>query len=76
MKKGLGSIFMLTGSLLLFSVRAFAQEFKVSDFKSLHFDVSARENPVLDANGDACAMIKIRTGLTDLKFSSDHEIIK
>ena len=62
--------------LLFFSFSAFSQEIKVSNFKSEPLDISARENKVLDANGDACAIIKTRTGLKNLKFSSDLEIKK
>jgi hypothetical protein len=62
--------------LLLFTLTSLSQELKIGDFKSLPLDVSARENPVFDANGDACAIIKTRTGIQGIKFASDLEIKK
>lgn len=53
-----------------------AQELKVTGFNKSPRDISARENAVYDANGDACAILKLRTGLQNLKFSSDLEIKK
>jgi hypothetical protein len=60
----------------IITLKSFAQELKVGDFKSLPLDISARANPVIDANGDACAIIKVRTGLDSLRFSGDLEIRK
>jgi hypothetical protein len=60
--------------LVILTLNLYSQEIRVGEFKSLPLDVSARENPVFDANGDACAIIKIRTGLDSLKFSGDLEI--
>ena len=56
--------------------RISAQEIKVTEFRSDPRDISARENTVFDANGDACALIKTRSGLQNLKFSCDLGIIK
>ena len=58
------------------ALRISAQEIKVTEFRSNPRDISARENTVYDANGDACAIIKTRTGLQNLKFSGDLEIRK
>jgi hypothetical protein len=62
--------------LISLSILISAQEIKVTEFRSAIRDISARENAVLDANGDACAIIKTRTGLRNLKFSCDLEIRK
>lgn len=62
--------------LLSFTFRISAQEIKVTEFRSAPRDISARENAVLDANGDACALIKTRTGLQNITFSSDLGIIR
>ena len=62
---------------LIFSINNLsAQEIKVTEFRIANTDISARENVVFDANGDACALLKIRTGLKNLQFSSDLEIRK
>jgi hypothetical protein len=62
--------------LLSLPIIIYSQELKVGDFKSLPLDISARANPLIDANGDACAIIKVRTGLDSLRFSGDLEIRK
>jgi len=67
---------LLSIVLFCFPLFIFSQEIKIGDFKSLPLDVSARANPVIDANGDACAIIKVRTGLDSLRFSGDLEIRK
>jgi len=61
---------------LSITINLSSQDLKVGDFKSLPLDVSARTNPVFDANGDACAIIKVRTGLDSLRFSGDLKIRK
>ena len=68
--------FCLIFLLLNSASRISAQEIKVTEFRSSPRDISARENTVYDANGDACAIIKARTGLQNLKFSGDLEIRK
>ena len=66
--------------LLMFLFGVFSilrgQELKVVDFQQSPLDISARENPVVDANGDACAIIKARTGLENIQFYSDLGIRK
>jgi len=62
--------------MIILSIKISAQEIKVTDFRVEPRDISARENAVKDANGDACALIKTRTGLQNLKFSSDLGILK
>lgn len=71
--------FLKTGIVLVlisFTFRISAQEIKVTEFRSDPRDISARENVVYDANGDACALIKTRSGLQNLKFSCDLGIHK
>jgi len=68
----IGLLFLLINS----AFRISAQEIKVTEFRSNPRDISAREHTVYDANGDACAIIKTRTGLQNLKFSGDLEIRK
>jgi hypothetical protein len=53
-----------------------AQEINVSGFRVDPRDISARENTVVDANGDACAIIKLRSGAQNLEFSTDMGIRK
>ena len=53
-----------------------AKELKVVDFQESPLDISARENPIVDANGDACAIIKARTGVENVKFYADLGIKK
>ncbi len=68
-----------TGIVLLLiscTIRISAQEIKVTEFHKDLKDISARVNAVYDANGDACALIKTRTGLQNLEFSCDLEIRK
>lgn len=68
--------FRLSITLCLLTFSLYAQEIKVENFSSQPLDLSAREYAVFDANGDACAIIKIRTGLDSLSFSGDLEIRK
>jgi len=62
--------------LVNITLRISGQEIKVTEFRIDPRDISARENAVLDANGDACAIIKLRTGVQNLKFSTDMGIRK
>ncbi len=48
----------------------------LNDFRVVPLDISAREKAVYDPNGDGCAIIKVRIGITDVKFNSDLEIRK
>lgn len=50
---------------------AFPQEIKLNSIKEAKNDISAREHEVIDANGDASALIKARISLDSLDFSSD-----
>jgi hypothetical protein len=67
---------LLTLAFIVLATIVNSQELKVSDYKIAPLDISARENVVYDPNGDACAIIKTRTGIQDIKFSSDLEIIR
>jgi hypothetical protein len=57
--------------LISYTIKVSSQEIKITEFRNDPRDISARENAIYDANGDACSLIKTRTGLTNLKFSSD-----
>jgi hypothetical protein len=70
------AILLLVPGLSVLTIIVNSQELKVSDYKIAPLDISARENVVYDPNGDACAIIKARTGIQDMKFSSDLEIKK
>jgi hypothetical protein len=62
--------------LILLQVSAFlwAQELLLNSFKLSLTDISGRENQVLDLNNEPCALLKVRTGVGDLKFSSNLSI--
>jgi len=62
---------LLVLSLLIVSV-IYADEFVVKSFEYDQSDVSARVNSKRDVNGDLCAIIKVRTGLKNLKFHSNQ----
>jgi hypothetical protein len=61
---------------LFFCSVALSQELKIGEFKHLPYDVSGREHQVLDINGNACALIKIRTGLNNVNFYSNLSVEK
>lgn len=49
-----------------------AQTFSVKSFKSVPDDMTARvTDPVIDVNGEKCALIKVRTTLTGFVFEGD-----
>lgn len=52
------------------------QEIKISEFTTLPNDISAREHPIEDTHGTGCSLIKIRSGIEEIVFSSDYEIVK
>jgi len=62
--------FILIGS---FS-QLFGQELSVKNFKENMTDVSARENQVLDINGDPCALLKIYTGVKGLEIDGNRGV--
>ncbi len=69
--------YLILFSFITFIINdVFAQEIKVTEFRVATADISGRENVVFDANGDACALIKVRTSLKNLQFSCDLEIRK
>jgi len=47
------------------STAVWAQDFRVSSFSLLESDLTARVDPVLDLNGDACALIRV---IADKRF--------
>jgi len=52
------------------------QELSVKNFKENMTDVSARENQVLDVNGEPCALVKIYTGIKGLEIDGNRGIEK
>ena len=54
----------------------FGQELSVKNFKENITDISARENKVLDVNGDPCALIKIYTGVKGLEIDGNRGVEK
>jgi hypothetical protein len=66
-------IFLVT---ILFTNKITGQELKMSGFRYVPLDISARENPVFDGNGDPCGLIKVRCGLKDIGFESDLGVQK
>lgn len=54
----------------------FSQELKVNKVTLVNTDISARENKIIDANGNASALIKARLALEDIRFSADLGINK
>lgn len=62
--------------ILFFYTFAISQEIRISDFRVSPYDVSAIENQVLDINDEPCGLIKVRTGLEDITFSSNRSIEK
>lgn len=62
----------ITALLCIGNGRASAQDtWEVTSFQYNQTDVTAVMNPVKDTNNDACAMIKIHTGLHGLEFKGD-----
>lgn len=62
--------------LVLFSVCASAQEIRVKSVTMLPSDKSAVLNPYMDANGDTCALIKIKTNqIVGLEFPNKNQYI-
>ncbi len=53
-----------------------SQDLRVGEFKRLPNDISAREHRVNDVNLEACAIIKVRTGLNNVKFFSNLSVEK
>ncbi len=53
-----------------------ATQFVIESFQLDLNDLEANRNPVLDANDKKCALIKIRTDLSDITFSSNNGIVE
>ncbi|MCX6335247.1 MAG: hypothetical protein NT092_13280 [Bacteroidia bacterium] len=70
-------VIFITVVLLFFKIGpVLGQELKVNKVIMVETDIAARENKILDANGNASAIIKARLVLKDIRFSSDLGIIK
>jgi hypothetical protein len=62
--------------LLTIPVILRSQELRIESFKPLPLDVTAREKLVLDVNGEPCALIKVKTGLSNVNFFSNLSVEK
>jgi hypothetical protein len=62
--------------LLFIQIGAFSQELRVENFKPSPLDVTAREKQVLDVNNELCGLVKVRSGLSNVKFFSNLAIEK
>ena len=57
--------------LILLISQTFADEFIIKSFTRAPMDISARSNAVRDVNGNICALIKVRTDITNhIQFNS------
>jgi len=70
------SIFLALILILLSVPALFSQEIKVNKVTIAKNDISAREYEILDANGDASALIKLRIDFKDLNFTTNLGINK
>ena len=71
------SLILLIAFILISSFsQLFGQELSVKNFKENITDISARENQVLDVNGDPCALIKIYTGVKGLEIDGNRGVEK
>ncbi len=70
--KKLGSIIIF----VLVLVQGFSQKLIVTNFKEIPTDISAREFEVLDVNDEPCALIKVYTGLKNLKVDGNRGVAK
>ena len=57
------------------SITASAQELTVKDVAAQPDDMTAKENPVVDINGDTCALVKIKIGLEGLQFNNRNQYV-
>ena len=71
------SLILLIAFLLISGfTQLFGQEMSVKNFKENMTDVSARENQVLDVNGDPCALVKIYTGIKGIEIDGNRGVEK
>lgn len=71
------SLILIIAYILIGSFsQLFGQELSVKNFKENITDISARENQVLDVNGDPCALVKIYTGVKGLEIDGNRGIEK
>jgi hypothetical protein len=72
--------FLRLGSLLIFllivSNCGYSQELRIESFKPLPLDVTAREKLVNDVNGEPCALLKVKTGLSNVNFFTNLSVEK
>lgn len=65
----------LFGLFLFMSILSEAAEFKILNFYKNKQDLAARKYVREDINGNLCALIKVRTDLDGLKFSSNIGVV-
>lgn len=69
-------IFFIIFFLMSFSVCTSAQEIRIKSVTMLPSDKSAVLNPYIDANGDTCALIKIKTNhIVGLEFPNKNQYV-
>ncbi|MDO4185730.1 MAG: hypothetical protein Q4D30_04480 [Bacteroidales bacterium] len=61
--------------LCICSTAVWAQDFRVTSFSLLESDLTARVDPVLDLNGDACALVRVMADKR-FEFSGPLGIVK
>jgi len=76
MAKGFKIYFFLLLLFIPLIVTPQATQFIVESFQLDINDLEANRSPVYDANDNKCALIKVRTDLTDLTFSSNNGIVE
>lgn len=64
------TLLLITGTL------SFSQKLLTNNYKELLTDISAREFEVLDINDEPCAIIKIYSGLKNVKFDGNLGVEK
>lgn len=70
-------LFVSTFTLSAALCHAQSPEIKIKSVTLLPMDRTAIDNPVLDNNGDTCALIKIKTDhLQGLKFTNENQYVK
>lgn len=68
-------ITLITCFSLIFSIIARADKFQVNSFEKDANDLAARKFDRKDINGDACALVKVRTDIEGLSFSSGVGVV-
>ena len=70
-KSKMKPLLLISILLLLSPLSLMAQRFTVENFRADPGDISARQSPRTDVNGNQCAIIKVRSNINDLNFDSN-----